>query len=100
VTSRGLILMHARVGEFPVEALLRRGSAADISAAQAVIERLAAVPIEEGVVLYELPLLRTRALVARAQGDDANYRRYRDRYRARAHELGFEGHIDTAEAMP
>ena len=54
---------------------------------------------EERWCLYELPLWRTRALVARAQGDDANYRRYRDRYRARAHELGFEGHIDTADAM-
>ena len=37
------------------------------------------------------------ACAARADGDDDV--RYRDRYRARAHELGFEGHIDTAEAM-
>ena len=60
---------------------------------------MAALPVEQGLVLHELPLLRARALLARADGDDAGYVRYRDRYRARAHELDYEGHIDTAEAM-
>jgi adenylate cyclase len=36
----------------------------------------------------------------RAQGDDPAYRDYRDRYRAMAASLGFEGHMKWAEAMP
>jgi adenylate cyclase len=50
--------------------------------------------------LHELPLLRLRALLARAKGDDTAYRDYRDRYRAMAESLGFEGHMKWAEAMP
>ena len=37
---------------------------------------------------------------ARADGDEAAYRDYRDRYRALATSLGFEGHMKWAEAMP
>jgi len=44
--------------------------------------------------------LRLRALLARAHGDAAAHRNYRDRYRAMAIELGFEGHMRWAEAMP
>jgi hypothetical protein len=33
-------------------------------------------------------------------GDETSYRDYRDRYRAMATSLGFEGHIAWAEAMP
>ncbi len=49
--------------------------------------------------MREITLLRLRALLARARGDDAAYRDYRDRYRAMAKSLGFEGHIAWAEAM-
>ena len=45
-------------------------------------------------------LLRLRALLARAHGDEASYREYRDRYRELATSLGFEGHMAWAEAMP
>jgi hypothetical protein len=38
--------------------------------------------------------------MARADGDDAAYTDLRDRYRHMAKTLGFEGHIDWAEAMP
>jgi adenylate cyclase len=41
-----------------------------------------------------------RALLTRARGDQAAYRDYRDRYRAMATELGFEGHIAWADTMP
>ena len=41
-----------------------------------------------------------RALLARAHGDETAYRDYRDRYRAMARSLGFEGHMKWAEAMP
>ena len=83
-----------------VDALLCRGTGADIAEAQAAIDRLAAVPTDQGYVMHELPLLRMRALLARAQGDDDGYRDYRDRYRKMATDLGFEGHMQWAEAMP
>jgi adenylate cyclase len=83
-----------------VESLLRRGAAADVRDAHAAIDRLAAVPIEPGFVSHELPLLRLRALLARARGDETGYCDYRDRYRAMATALGFEGHMKWAEAMP
>jgi len=82
-----------------VEALLRRGADGDLQDAQAAIEKLAAVPTDPGFVLHEIPLLRLRALLARARGDDGGYRDYRDRYRKMAIDLGFEGHMALAEAM-
>ena len=56
----------------------------------------------DGLVIREIWLLRSRVLLARARahGDEAAYRDYRDRYRAMAESLGFEGHIDWARAMP
>jgi hypothetical protein len=83
-----------------VETLLRRGSDTDVQEAAAAIERLADVPTDPGFVLNEIPLLRMRALLARAHGDEAAYRDYRHRYRAMATSLGFEGHMKWAEAMP
>ena len=68
--------------------------------ADAAIERLAAAPADEGLVIREVWLLRLHALLARALGDEAGYRDYRDRYRDMARTLGFEGHIAWAEAMP
>ena len=53
-----------------------------------------------GFVLNDIWLLRLRALLARAHGDEAAYRDYRDRYRAMATSLGFEGHMKWAETMP
>jgi adenylate cyclase len=82
-----------------VEALLSRGSAADIEDAQRAIDRLAAVPTEQGFVLHELPLLRLRALLARARGDEPSYRQFVARFRARAAETDFEGYLAQAEAM-
>jgi adenylate cyclase len=83
-----------------VESLLRRGSDTDLQEAAAAIERLAAVPTDPGFVLNEIPLLRMRALLAQALGDETAYRDYRVRYRAMATSLGFEGHMQWAEAMP
>ena len=83
-----------------VESLLGRGTDTDIHEAQGAIDRLAAVPTDPGFVLHEITLLRLRALLARARGDENAYRDYRDRYRAMATSLGFEGHMTWAEAMP
>ena len=79
--------------------LLCRGSDADLAQAEAEIDRLAAVPTDPGFVLHELPLLRLRALLAQANGDEAAYRDHRDRYRAMATDLGFEGHMAIGAAM-
>jgi hypothetical protein len=83
-----------------VESLLDRGGDGDVAEAEAAIERLAAAPTDEGLVLRDIWLLQLRGLLARAHGDDTACRDYRDRYRAMATELGFEGHIAWAEAMP
>jgi hypothetical protein len=83
-----------------VEALLDRGTEDDVAEAETAIERLAAAPTDEGLVIRDIWLLRLRALLVRARGNDARYRDYRDRYRDMAKTLGFEGHIEWAEAMP
>jgi class 3 adenylate cyclase len=82
-----------------VETLLDRGAESDVAEAEAAIERLAAAPADEGLVIRDIWLLRLRALLAWAHGDDTAYRDYRDRYRAMAKTLGFEGHIAWAESM-
>jgi len=83
-----------------VETLLDRGADGDVAEAEAAIERLAVAPADEGLVIREIWLLRLRALVARARGDDATYADFSDRYRDMARTLGFDGHIAWAEAMP
>jgi adenylate cyclase len=83
-----------------VEALVQRGGNGDLEEAQAAIDRLAAVPIDPGFVLHEITLLRLRALLAGARGDEVAYRDFRDRYRAMSTSLGFEGQMAWAAAMP
>jgi hypothetical protein len=83
-----------------VETLLDRGADGDEAQAEAAIERLATAPADEGLVMRDIWLLRLRALLARARGDEAAYRDFRDQYRDMAKMLGFEGHIGWAEAMP
>ena len=83
-----------------VETLLSRGTDADVAEAEAAIERLAAASTDDGIPPREISLLRLRALLALARGDETAYRDLRDRYRAMATSLGFEGHTAWAEAMP
>jgi class 3 adenylate cyclase len=83
-----------------VQTLLERGTEADVAEAEAAIERLATAPAEEGLVIRDIWLLRLRALLARAHGDNVAYRDLVSRYRAMAESLGFEGHLAWAEAMP
>jgi hypothetical protein len=82
-----------------VETLLDRGADDDVAEAEAAIERLTAAPADDGLVMRDIWMLRLRALLARARGDEASYHDYRDRYRDMAKTLGFEGHIAWAEAM-
>ena len=83
-----------------VQTLLDRGTQNDVTEAEAAIERLAAAPTDDGLALRDIWLLRLRALLARAHGNEAGYRDYRDRYRELATSLDFEGHMKWAEAMP
>jgi hypothetical protein len=83
-----------------VETLLGRGAEGDLAEAQAAIHRLANLAADDGSAVLDITLLRLRALLARARGDEAAYRDHRDRYRAMAQSLGFEGHMAWAEAMP
>jgi class 3 adenylate cyclase len=83
-----------------VDTLLDRGGHRDVVEAEAAIERLAAAPTDDGLALRDIWLLRLRALLARAHGDDAAYADLRDRYGEMARTLGFEGHIAWAEEMP
>ncbi len=82
-----------------VETLLERGAEGDLAEAQEAIDRLANLPADQGSAMLEITLLRLRALLARARGDDVAYRDLVSRYRAMAESLGFEGHIAWAEAM-
>ena len=82
-----------------VETLLKRDTDANISEAEAAIERLAETVVDD-VPVRDIWLLRMRALMAQTRGDDTGYRDYRDRYRDMAKSLGFEGHIAWSEAMP
>jgi hypothetical protein len=81
-----------------VETLLDRAADDDLDEAKSAIERLALAGDAGAVV--NVGVLRLRAPLARAQGDEAAYRDYRDRYRDMAKSLGFEGHMKWAEAMP
>jgi class 3 adenylate cyclase len=83
-----------------VETLLDRRADGDLAEAHAAIEQFASAPADEGLVIRDIWLLRLRALLARASRDEDAYRDYRDRYRAMATSLGFEGHLEWAEAMP
>ena len=56
-----------------VESLLHRGFEADVREARAAIAKLTAVPTEPGVVVLEIWLLRLRALLAQAEGDEVMY---------------------------
>jgi hypothetical protein len=69
-------------------------------AARTAVERMAGVPADDGFVGREIWLLRLRALLAAAHGDQTTYRDFRDRYHAMANSLGFEGHIAWADAVP
>jgi hypothetical protein len=105
--GRGQLGYAISVTSVLVETLLDRGPESDLVEAEAAIERLAqaaiewlAAPTDDCLAVREIWLLRLRAFLARAHGDAAAYADFRDRYRDMAKTLGFEGHIEWAEAMP
>ena len=82
-----------------VETLLERGTEGDLAEAKRRSTGWRTCRSDEGSAMREITLLRLRALLARARGDDVAYRDLVERYRAMAESLGFEGHIAWAEAM-
>ena len=82
-----------------VEGLLKRGTEEDVREARSAVDRLAAVPTDPGFVLFDLPLLRMRALLAQTDDDYATYCDFRDRYRTMAKALDFQGHMALADTM-
>jgi hypothetical protein len=82
-----------------VETLLARGDDADIREAELALNRLATAPFDDEFVLPVITLLRLRALLAQAHGDEVSYRDFATRYRKFASDFGFEGHMALAEAM-
>lgn len=81
------------------ETLLERGTAADVAEAEQAIDRLTALRADRPAAAREMTLLRLHALLARAQGEAALYRKIANRYHLRAKSLAFEGHLAAAEAM-
>jgi adenylate cyclase len=94
----GDMIWRGRATNVLVELLIRRGSVDDQHEAHAAIDRLAAVPTDPGFVLHELPLLRSRALLALARGDENSYRNFLESHRDKAAAAGFEALIATADA--
>ena len=94
----GDMIWRGRATNVLVELLVRRGSAGDQHEAQAAIDRLAAVPTDPGFVLHELPLLRSRALVALADGDETGCRNLLESHRVRAAAVGFEALMAATDA--
>ncbi len=82
-----------------VETLLDGGSEGDLAEAEEAIAWLADLPADDGSAMREITLLRLRALLTRARGDDVAHRDLVSRYRAMAESLGFEGHMAWAAAM-
>jgi class 3 adenylate cyclase len=81
-----------------VETLLQAGTTNHLSEAETAIDRLAAA-VEERQPIRDIMVLRLRALLAKARNDDAAYRDLRERYRAMANSLGYEGHMAWADEM-
>jgi adenylate cyclase len=93
----GDMIWRGRATEVLVQLLIRRGSVADLEEAEAAIDRLAAVPTDPGFVLHELPLLRSRALLALARGDENGCRNFLEQHGAKAAAAGFDALIATAD---
>jgi adenylate cyclase len=82
-----------------VTALLGRAADGDVARARSAVDRLADFTGPSTAGFHELPLVRLRALLTRAEGDDTGYQRLANRYRRMAHERGYAGHALIADSM-
>lgn len=99
LTEAGMPLYLGHATTVLVTALLGRAAAGDVTRARSAVDRLADFTGPSTVGFHELPLVRLRALVTRAEGDDTGYRRLANRYRRMAHERGYAGHVLIADSM-
>lgn len=91
--------MYAVIGTAVlVETLLERGGEDDLRLAEVTTDRLAAAE-ESALSVAAVILLRLRALLARARGDEVAFRDFTVRYGELAASLGFDGHAATAAAL-
>jgi adenylate cyclase len=70
-----------------------------VAETEASMQRLAATSADDGWVMRDITLLRLRALLAQARGEEVADRDLVEKYRALATWLGFEGRIASAAAM-
>ncbi|MDA2890256.1 AAA family ATPase [Mycolicibacterium sp. BiH015] len=82
-----------------VETLLVRGRRTDIQDAEGLIAGLSARQVDDGRGIFEVWLLRLRALLARTRGNDSEHREMSLKYRAAAEKYGYEGHIGQAPTV-
>jgi hypothetical protein len=82
-----------------VQTLIENGTEHDLAEAGEAIDQLANLRPDRYSAVRDITLLRLRALLSGAQGDDAGYRELVSRYRSMADSLGYEGHIAIAAAM-
>jgi adenylate cyclase len=82
-----------------VESLLRRGGAAALAEAERAAADLESFAALTRFVVLDVLVLRLRALLARAHGDESLYRETVDRYLAVSQSHGYEGHLAMAATM-
>ncbi|MDA4110317.1 adenylyl cyclase [Mycobacterium holsaticum DSM 44478] len=96
-TTRGIRLLASRAGEALVELLVERSGSDDLAEAQRIIVNpLARHP---DIPAMDLWWLRSRALLAEAEGDHAGYSEIADQYLALCERLNARGRIDEARQM-
>ncbi|MCW2516800.1 MAG: hypothetical protein JWR11_5842 [Mycobacterium sp.] len=96
--GRGQLAHGVTAAGILVETLLERDGDGDVREAEAATERLVGAGVD-GLVLVDVIVLRLRALLARAGGDEAAFGDLVSRYRAKASALGYEGHVAMADAL-
>ncbi len=81
-----------------VTTLLERGADGDVTEAEREVDRLANLWTDQGSAMLEITMLRLRAQLALARGDEASPGLV-SCYRAMAESVGFQGPIEWADAM-
>jgi adenylate cyclase len=99
VYSSGLLGYGPWATDILVEALVKFGTENDLHEAESALERMAAQPVLDGSTQRDLIVLKGRALLARARGDELTCRDFADRYRDMATSLGFVGHMAMAVTL-
>ncbi len=82
-----------------VETLLERAACGDLTEAREAISWLANLAAGARSAMPGIMLMRLRALLSDAGGDEIAYMHLATRYRDMAESLGFDGHIAWARAM-